>query len=247
MDEEDRIGDCLESLAFCDEILVVDSHSKDGTRALAAARGARVVERDWPGHVAQTEFAIRAAAHDWVLCVDADERISPGLRGEIERLRDQGFPGCAGWRTPRLSSYLGRWMKRGAWVPDWQLRLFDRRRGRWGGNDPHDHVLTDGSVGDLRGPLLHHPYRDLAEHLRTIDRYTTIMAEGMHARGVRASALDLAVRPASRFLRAYVLKLGILEGWRGFLQACLAAHYGRMKYAKLLVLQRGEETRRRPA
>jgi glycosyltransferase involved in cell wall biosynthesis len=246
MDEEDRIGDCIDSLAFCDEILVVDSHSRDRTRELAAQRGARVLERDWPGHVAQKEFAIRAARNDWVLCVDADERISAPLRAEIETLRVAGFPEKAGWRMSRLSSYLGRWMRRGAWVPDWQLRLFDRRRGRWGGHDPHDHVETDGPVGVLRGPLLHHPYRDLAEHLRTIDRYTTIMAEGMHGRGVRASPFDLLVRPASRFLRAYVVKLGFLEGWRGFLQACLAAHYGRMKYAKLLVLQHGEATRKRP-
>lgn len=247
MDEEDRIGDCIDSLAFCDEILVVDSHSRDRTRELAAERGARVIERDWPGHVAQKEFAIRAARNDWVLCIDADERISAPLRGEIERLRDASFPEKAGWRMSRLSSYLGRWMRRGAWVPDWQLRLFDRRRCRWGGHDPHDHVEAEGSVGVLGGRLLHHPYRDLAEHLRTIDRYTTTMAEGMHARGVRASSLDLLVRPASRFLRAYVLKRGFLEGWRGFLQACLAAHYGRMKYAKLLVLQHGEATRKRPA
>lgn len=247
MNEEDRIGECLDSLAFCDEIVVVDSHSADRTREIAAGRGARVLERDWPGHVAQKEFAIRAAAHDWVLCVDADERVSAPLRVEIEGLRDAGFPAHAAWKCRRLSSYFGRWMHRGAWSPDWQLRLFDRRRGRWGGSDPHDHVVTEGPVGVLEGRLLHHPYRDLAEHLRTIDRYTTTMAQGLHARGVRAGSLDLVLRPAARFLRAYVLKLGFLEGWRGFLQACLAAHYGRMKYAKLLELQGGEETRRRPA
>ena len=246
MDEEDRIGECLDSLAFCDEVVVVDSHSKDRTRELAAERGARVIERDWPGHVAQKEFAIRAASHDWVLCVDADERISPGLREEILALRDAGFPGSSGWRMPRLSSYLGRYLRRGAWYPDHQLRLFDRRRGRWGGHDPHDRVETDGPVGMCRSDLLHHPYRDLSEHLRTIDRYTTIMAEGLYARGVRASPADLCLRPATRFVRSYVLKLGFLEGWRGFLQASLAAHYGRMKYAKLYVLQRGDETRRRP-
>jgi glycosyltransferase involved in cell wall biosynthesis len=247
MDEEDRIGECLDSVAFCDEIVVVDSHSRDRTREIAAAHGACVIERDWPGHVAQKEFAIRAARNDWVLCVDADERVSPALREEIQALREAGFPGRAGWRMRRLSSYLGRWMRRGAWYPDWQLRLLDRRRCRWDGHDPHDRVEADGPVGVCQADLLHHPYRDLSEHLRTIDRYTTIMAEGMHARGERAHATDLLVRPGARFVRAYVLKLGFLEGWRGFLQACLAAHYGRMKYAKLLVLQRGEETRRRPA
>ena len=247
MDEEDRIGDCLDSVAFCDEIVVVDSHSKDRTRELAASKGAKVIERDWPGHVAQKEFAIRAAAHDWVLCVDADERVPPELRAEIEALRGRAFEGFAGYRMRRLSSYLGRWMEHGAWVPDWQLRLFDRRRGKWGGHDPHDKVETEGKVGSLRARLLHHPYRSLSEHLRTIDRYTTTMAEGLFARGVRAGAHDLVLRPAGRFLRSYVLKLGFLEGWRGFLQASLAAHYGAMKYAKLFALQRGEETRRRPS
>jgi glycosyltransferase involved in cell wall biosynthesis len=242
MDEEDRIGACLESVDFCDEILVVDSHSKDRTRELAAARGARVLERDWPGHVAQKEFAIRAARHDWVLCIDADERISPELRREILELWNAGFPGRAGWRMPRLSFWLGRWMRHGAWYPDEQLRLFDRRRGRWGGNNPHDRVLLEGAPGKLKENLLHVPYRKLEEHLRTIDRYTTIMAEGMHARGVRARPSDLVLRPAARFFRSYVLKLGFLEGWRGLLQAYLAAHYGRMKYAKLYVMQQVEET-----
>ena len=238
MDEEDRLGACLASLAFCDEIVVVDSHSSDGTRELAAARGARVIERDWPGHVAQKEFAIRAARHDWVLCVDADERLSPELAREITALRDAGFPGQAGWRFPRLSRYLGVWVRRGTWYPDHQLRLFDRRRGRWGGHNPHDRVELDGSVGTLAGDLLHEPYRDLAEHLQTIDRYTTTMAEGMRDRGRRASWIDLVLRPPVRFLRFYVLRGGFLLGWRGLVLAYLAAHYVRLKYVKLLVLQR---------
>jgi glycosyltransferase involved in cell wall biosynthesis len=238
--EEDRLGDCLASLRFCDEIVVVDSHSTDRTREVATAAGARVIERDWPGHVAQKEFTVRQATHDWVLCLDADERLSTEVAAEIQRLRDAGFPDCAGWRMRRLSSYLGRWMKHGAWVPDHQLRLFDRRRGRWAGHDPHDRVELDGPRGELRGKLLHHPYRSFDEHMRTIDRYTTIMAEGLFARGKRARTSDLVIPPLVRFLRAYVWKLGFLEGWRGLLQACLAAHYGRMKYAKLLVLQQRE-------
>lgn len=247
MDEEDRIADCLASLAFCDEVVVVDSHSKDGTRELAARLGARVIERDWPGHVAQKEFTIREARHDWVLCVDADERISPELRVEILALRDAGFPGKAGWRFPRLSSYLGRWMTRGGWYPDRQLRLFDRRRGHWGGNNPHDRVELDGPVGELSGNLLHHPYRNLGEHLRTIDKYTTIMAEGLHRRGKRAGIFDLTLRPSARFFRSYVLKLGFLMGWRGIVQAYLSAYYGRLKYVKLAALQHAAECAVRPA
>jgi hypothetical protein len=205
-----------------------------------------VSARDGPGHGAQTVYTIRAAAHDWVLCVDADERISPELKQQIVAVRDAGFPDHAGWRFPRLSSYLGRWMTRGGWYPDKQLRLFDRRRGRWGGNNPHDKVLLDGPVGELSGNLLHHPYRSFAEHLRTIDKYTTIMAEGLHARGKRASAFDLVLRPSARFFRSYVLKAGFLLGWRGLVQAYLSAYYGRLKYMKLRVLQEAADQQRRP-
>ena len=237
--EEDRIEACLDSLAFCDEVLVVDSRSTDATRERAAAKGARVIERDWPGHVAQKEFCIREARHDWVLCVDADERVSPRLRTEIEGLCQGGLERHAGWRFPRLSHHLGTAVRYGSWYPDHQLRLFDRRRGHWGGHDPHDRVELEGSVGTLRGDLEHHPYRSVEEHLQTIDRYTTIMARGLFARGKRANALDLVLRPCVRFLRFYVWKRGFLMGWKGLWLAYLAAHYGRSKYAKLLVLQNG--------
>ncbi|MGI9590527.1 MAG: glycosyltransferase family 2 protein [Myxococcota bacterium] len=240
-DEEDRIGPCLDSLAFCDERLVVDSHSRDRTREIAAAHGARVIERDWPGHVAQKEFAIREAKHDWVLCVDADERISDTLRREIETLRAQGFPGHAGWRMPRLSSYLGRWIRHGSWYPDRQLRLFDRQSGRWAGRDPHDRVELEGSVGLLGGELLHHPYRDFADHLRTIDRYSATQAELLFQEGRRARLSDLVLRPLWRFFRFYVLERGFLDGWRGFLMACLAAHYVRLRWTRLWLLAREQE------
>jgi glycosyltransferase involved in cell wall biosynthesis len=238
LDEEDRIADCIESVDWCDEVVVVDSHSSDRTREIAAGMGARVIERDWPGHVAQKEFAIRAAQNDWVFCIDADERVSPPLRAEIVRLRDGGFAGAVGWKMPRMSSYLGKWIRHGTWYPDLSLRLFDRRHGHWGGNDPHDRVELDRPPGRLVNRLLHHPYRNFAEHLQTIDRYTTIMAQGLRDRNRRARLSDVVLRPGVRFFRFYVLKAGFLEGWRGLLLAYLAAHYVRLKYAKLLVLQR---------
>jgi len=242
MDEEDRIVDCLASVAFCDEIVLVDSHSSDRTRELAAARGARVIERDWPGHVAQKEFAVRAATHDWVLCVDADERVTSELRGEIEALRERGFPGHRAWRFPRLANYLGTWVRHGTWYPDLQLRLFDRRAGKWGGHDPHDRVeLAPGaSTGRLAGDLLHLPYRSFADHLDTIEQYTTIMAKGLRARGRRTGPLDLVVRPWVRFARFYFLQRGFLLGRKGLILAYLAAHYVRLKYMKLSLLQHGE-------
>ena len=239
MNEADRISDCLASLAFCDELLVVDSHSTDDTREIAASFGARVIERDWPGMPAQRAFAIGEAGSDWVLCIDADERVTPELRAEIEGLRRSGFRGADGYEFPRPVQYLGRWVRRGTWYPDRQLRLFDRRLARVAGRDPHDHIEVDGRVGRLEGELHHIPYRSFADHMRTIEGYTTKMARGMHERGRRASTVDLVVRPWVRFVRFYFLKAGFLLGWRGLLLAFLAAHYVRLKYAKLRLLEEG--------
>jgi len=240
-DEEDRIGACLESLVWCDEIVVVDSHSTDRTRAIAAAAGARVIERDWPGYAAQKEFAVRAARHDWVLSIDADERPSPALRVEIEDLRARGFPGPPGWSMPRLSFYLGRWIHHGTWYPNRCLRLFDRRRGHFREHRLyalHEKVELDGAAGRLRGDLWHHPYRDLGDQLRTIDRYTTIMAAGMHRGARRTNVAEVVLRPWLDFFAFYALRRGFLDGWQGLLLAQLSAHSVRMKYAKLLALQR---------
>ena len=239
--EADRIEACLRSLDWCDEVVVVDSHSTDDTRQRAAALGARVIERDWPGFAAQKEFAVRAATHDWVLVVDADERISAPLRAEIEALRAAGPGVVAGWTVPRCSQYLGRWIRHGTWYPDRSVRLFDRRRGRFAAKatyDLHERVVLDGPTGALRADLLHVPYRSVSEHLQTIDRYTTIMAEGLQARGHRARVSDLVLHPAWRFFQFYVLKAGFRDGWRGLLLAYLAAHYVRLRYAKLMALQR---------
>ena len=235
--EEDRIGDCLRSLAFCDEIVVVDSHSTDRTREIARELGAKVVERDWPGYGAQKEFATRLASHDWVLSLDADERASKKLQAEVQELRARGFGERAGYRMPRLTEWRGQWIRHGTWWPDRQLRLFDRRRGRWAGNNPHDYFAVDGPVGDLRGEILHYSYRSLDDHLRTIDRYTEIMAQGMNERGRRATLFDVVMRPAVRFFRFYVLKRGFLEGWRGLVLAYLVAYYVRLKYVRLYVMQ----------
>jgi len=235
MNEEDRIADCIRSLDFCDEVLVVDSHSTDRTREVAADLGARVIERDWPGHVAQKEFTIRQAKNDWVLCLDADERVSPALREEILAAGRNFFTAAPGWQMPRMSWYLGKWIRHGTWYPDLQLRLFDRRRGRWTGMNPHDRVEIDGRPLRFRHEIRHYPYRSISEHLHTIDNYTSIMARELHARGKRASVLDLFTHPLGRFLKFYVLEAGFLDGWRGLLLACLAAHYAQMKYAKLFI------------
>lgn len=241
MNEADRIGDCLRSVAWCDEIVVVDSHSSDATREIATELGARVIERDWPGYAAQKDFAVGQASYNWVLCVDADERVSPELVAEIQTLRAGGFAGYAGWRVARLTWYEGAWVRHGIWYPDWNTRLFDRRRGRWHDNPlyaVHEGVALDGRLGTLKADLWHLPYRDHDEHLRTIDQYTTIIAEGLYARGRRANLLRLYGHPAWGFFRSLILQRGFLDGARGWRIARLHAYYVRMKYAKLKQLER---------
>ena len=169
--EADRIGPCIEALRFCDEIVVVDAHSTDETRAIAEGLGARVIERDWPGYRSQKQFATDAARHDWVLCVDADEIVTPALRAEIEALRAAGFAAERGWSIPRLTDYFGRFLRHGNAWPDRQIRLYDRRAARWVGYEVHEKIAVDGPVGTLRQPLEHYAYRSLDDHLAKLDRY----------------------------------------------------------------------------
>jgi glycosyltransferase involved in cell wall biosynthesis len=236
--EEERIGDCLASVRWADEIVVVDSGSTDRTRAIAADAGARVIERPWPGFVAQKNFALEQATGDWVLCVDCDERVSPALAEEIRRVLAAPPADVDGWSMPRKTHYLGRWITHGGWYPDRKVRLVRRGRARWGGVDPHDRLFADGRVAPLGGDLHHYTYRDIADHLRTIDRFTTIGAGELHARGRRGALLPLLFHPAGKFLRMYLLRLGFLDGAPGLLVAVLGSYYVFLKYAKLWELER---------
>ena len=237
--EEERIEDCIRSLAGCDEVLVIDAHSTDATRERARSLGARVIERDWPGYRSQKEFAVQSAQHDWVLCLDADERLSPTLRAEIERLRADGFPAHAGWSVPRMTDYLGRFLRHGNAYPDRLVRLFDRRRGRWVGHEIHENTHVEGSVGKLHGHLLHYSYRSLSDHERRMQRYALLMAQALFEDGRRGCLGCVLVNPAWRFLRGYVLRLGFLDGWRGLVFALVEANYVRQKYLKLFLLAKG--------
>jgi glycosyltransferase involved in cell wall biosynthesis len=237
MNEEDNIAECLKSADFASEWIVVDSHSKDATRERAVACGARVVERDWPGHVEQKNFAIDEAANEWVLCLDADERVSPELRASIlAALERADLPG--GFEMARRTWYLGRWIRRGGWYPDRKIRLFRKTKGRWGGVNPHDRLSVQGRVERLDGDILHYSYRSISDHLRTIDSFTTIAAREKFAAGRRAGVVDFTLRPLGKFVRMYFLKLGLLEGAAGFLVASLGAFYVFLKYAKLWEMRR---------
>lgn len=235
--EEKTIGDALASVDFCDEVVLVDSGSQDRTREVAEAAGARViVNAPWPGFVAQREFATRAARHDWVLALDADERVGRALREEVLALRARGFS-AAGYRIPRVAFYLGRWVRATDWYPDWQVRLFDRTRGRWEGDLVHESFVVRGQVARLRGELEHHPYADISDHLRKIDSYTTLWARQAHAAGRRTNLLDVGAGASWAFFRNFVLKRGFLLGGTGFVISVLNTHYTFAKLAKLRELE----------
>ena len=239
--EADRIGDCLASLAFCDEIVVVDSGSTDGTAAIATAAGARVLQRAFDGFRSQKAFAVAQATHDWVLCLDADERIGTELQASILAVREAGFEGAAGYRFNRLDNYFGRFLRHGNAYPDRVLRLFDRRRGGWRGErEVHEAASVDGPVRTLRGDILHYPYRTLEQQLAKTQRYARMMAEHDFARGRRASLRKLVLAPAWRFWRGYVLRAGFLDGWHGLVYAYVRANYVRQKTIMLWLLQNGQ-------
>jgi (heptosyl)LPS beta-1,4-glucosyltransferase len=233
LDEEERIRACLESVAWADEVIVVDAESRDKTATIARELTDHVFVRPWPGFAAQKNFGIDQAHGEWILSLDADEVVSPALREEIQaELAAAGRH--QGYSVPRRNVFWDRWVRHGGLYPDWQLRLFRRGRGRFVARAVHESVVVDGSVGRLRGHLEHRSYRDVADFLERTDRYTTLAADDWLAggRGTRPFA-DLVVRPLGRFLGMYVWRGGFLDGWRGFLLAVLYGYYVFMRSAKI--------------
>jgi glycosyltransferase involved in cell wall biosynthesis len=236
--EADRIERCITAVSFCDEIIVVDSHSSDDTRGLAARLGARVIERDWPGYRSQKQYATDVAQHEWVLCVDADEWVTPELRAEILALKERGFPGAYGYAAPRLTAYFGGFLRHGNAWPDRKIRLYRRSAARWVGYEVHEKIAVDGPVRRLRAPLEHHAYRSLEDHLRRVDGYARLMAQEMHRAGRRCSLAAAFFHPFWRFFRGMLIKRGLLDGWRGWLYHCVEAGYVHRKYLRLWALAR---------
>jgi glycosyltransferase involved in cell wall biosynthesis len=234
--EAAHIEAALRSLAFADEIVVVDSESTDDTVARARRFTDKVFVRPWPGYAAQKNFAAGQAAHDWIFSLDADERVSDVLAAEVRAwaaAAGDAPAGPAGFRMPRATFHLGRWLRSTDWYPDYQLRLYDRRRARWAVRLVHESVTVDGPVARMRGELLHYAYRDLSHHVVTMDRYTTLAARQMFAEGRRARWWDLALHPPAAFVRNYVLRAGFRDGVPGLIVSAMNARYVGLKYAKL--------------
>ncbi len=240
--EERKIGRCLQSLTWCDEIVLIDSFSTDRTVELARQFTDRVYQHEWLGYVGQRNLVREYATHPWILFMDSDEEMSPALRDEILAEFERGPGRVAGYEFPRQVYYLGRWIRHGEWYPDIKLRLFRKDHGRTEGQEPHDRVVVRGLVKRLRNPIWHYTYDDLSDQLRTVNRFSTITAQQRHVRGKTAGIADITLRPALRFFRGYFLQRGFLDGRHGFAIAVISSFGVFLKYAKQWELRLKHET-----
>ena len=231
LNEERNVARAIESLRCCDEILILDSGSTDRTVELAANLGARVIEAGWRGYAGQKNWAAEQATHDWILSLDADEALTEALEAEIWNLKKTG-PQYDAYTMPRQAQYLGRWILHSGWYPDRKVRLYNRLKAQWVGDFVHESVQPKGRVGHLHSNILHFTCDSLSEHLRTLDRYTTLSAEELVSRKVQVSIWRLIVDPPWTFVKAYVFQRGFLDGFEGLIICYMAAFYTFLKYSK---------------
>ncbi len=236
--EEGYIRDCLASLAFCDEVIVIDSFSTDRTAEIAKGMGAKVISRKWPGYRAQKAFGLSQVTHDWVINIDADERIDSTLRQEIIEVlsgRDASKPGepIVGYRLNRVVFHLGRWWRSGGWYPEYRLRFFRKDAVVWGGHDPHEKPISCGRLEKLKGELSHYSYSDLDDQFKRLVKFASLSAEESFRLGKKVSIFDLVVRPFLRVSKFFILKRGYREGLAGLVVALAEGMYTFMKYARL--------------
>lgn len=237
--EEKNIRRCLESSKWADEIIVVDSMSHDRTLEIAGRYTDKIYQTEWPGYVEQKNFALSKASGEWVLSIDADEEISRALQDEIKLEIQKKKPKDA-YRIPRLSFYQGRWIKHSGFYPDRQLRLFRRELGHWAGGRVHERVEVNGKICDLKNDLLHYPYHGkIAGQLKTVNEFSTLLAEDMYERGKRYRLYLLLLRPFLKFMEVYFLKQGLLDGVAGFIIAVSSAYAMFVRYVKLREIERG--------
>ncbi|MFQ5956860.1 MAG: glycosyltransferase family 2 protein [Candidatus Brocadiales bacterium] len=236
--EEAKIRRCLESVKWAGEIVVIDSGSTDKTVEICREYTDRVYQRPFPGHIEQKNNALDLASHEWALCIDADECLSPKLTMEIQEELSTNGNAYAGYFLPRHTYFLGKWINHCGWYPDYKLRLFRKDLGRWGGINPHDRVtLKSGATKNLSGDLWHFSYDDISSQLITINKFTSIFAEQMQKEGVRFSLFPMIFRPIGRFFSMYFVKRGFLDGVPGLIIAIMGSMYSFLKYAKCWEIQ----------
>ncbi|MBL8213053.1 MAG: glycosyltransferase family 2 protein [Bryobacterales bacterium] len=238
--EERNIARAIESLRCCDEVVLVDSGSSDRTLEIAHKLNARVIETEWRGYAGQKNFAAAQAAHDWILSIDADEALSESLEADLWLLKKNG-PRFDAYTMPRMAQYMGKWIQHSGWYPDRKVRLYHRDKATWVGDFVHESVKVTGSVGHLDSNLLHYTCDSFSEHLRTMDRYTTLAAEELVSRGKRVSMAKLLLDPAWTAFRTYFLQRGFLDGAEGVAIAYMAALYTFLKYAKARNMMPGRQ------
>ena len=230
--EAHNIVECLDSARWADEIVIVDAESRDETVALAKKFTAKIFVRPWMGFAAAKQFALEQCTNEWILWLDADERVMPELAEEIQSVM-QGKPEQAAFTVARRAYFLGRWIRHSGWYPGRVARLFNRKHARFNSAAVHEGLVIDGPIGDLRNDLLHYTDPNIYHYFSKYNRYTTLAAEETFAKGKRAGLSDLLIRPAWQFFRMYVLRLGMLDGIQGLLLALFSSSYVFTKYAKL--------------
>lgn len=238
--EEKNIRRCLESIAdIADEIVIVDSVSTDSTKQICLEFNVRFVEQPFLGYIEQKNFAMGLASHDYILSLDADEALDETLKKSILAERDKGFPADS-YQMNRLSSFCGQWIRHGTWYPDKKLRLLNRQKGKWGGLNPHDKIVMQegATLKHIKGDILHYTYESIEEIILQTNRFTNIQAKEMFERGKKSNVIKLVVNPFMAFVSGYVVKMGFLDGYNGFIIARQASYSTLIKYAKLLHLQR---------
>ena len=239
-----NIKRCIDSVDFADEIIVVDSLSSDDTCDIAREFGTKVkiIEQKFLGHIKQKQLAVDNCTNEWILSLDADEEVSVELKDEILNLLESPFEYDA-YIMPRVSFHLGRWIRHGGWYPDAKIRLFNKNKAHWGGYNPHDKVIVDGSVGKLKGDLQHYVFDDLRHNIDTNNSYSSIMATDLDKNGKKFSYLKLFLKPLGKFLEVYIYKRGFLDGMAGFIIAVGASYSMFLKFAKLWEIQKSTENK----
>jgi glycosyltransferase involved in cell wall biosynthesis len=241
MNEETQIRRCLESVKWCDEIVVIDSGSTDKTLEICKEYDCKIYQRDWPGYVLQKTFGLEKCSSEWVLNLDADEEVSKELQEEIQKVLGKDAKTVNGYLISRIVFFLNIWWRKGGWYPEYRLRLCRKAYTKWGGLDPHEKATVSGKTVKLKGELYHYTYTDITDQTKTLNSYSFQSAKSLHSVGKHFSLLKLIFNPFLRFLKSYIFKKGFLEGIPGFIVAYQDAYYVFLKYAKMWEIERNNQ------